>query len=56
MVTPPLATAATYAKADVTIRIWSNQYYSAKYQIAIHSTIRAGSKYEANIRYSPKLN
>ena len=49
--TPPLATAAAYA--EVTIRIQSNRYYSAEYQIAIHPTIRPRSEYEANIRYSP---
>ena len=38
--TPPLAMAAAYAEADVTIHIRSNRYYLAEYRIAIHPTIR----------------
>src|SRR6218665_1461944 len=52
--TPSLAMAAAYAEANVTIRIWSNRYYTAEYRIAINPTIRPRSKYEANIRYNPR--
>jgi len=47
---------AAYKETDVTIRIRSNRYCSAEYRIAVHPTIRPRSEYEANIRYSPKIN
>src|SRR6218665_4042045 len=47
---------AAYKETDVTIRIRPNRYYSAEYRIAVHPTIRPRSEYEANIRYSPRLD
>src|SRR6218665_1701340 len=44
---PVLAMASAYAEVNVTIRIRSNRYYSAEYQIAIHTTIRPQSEYES---------
>jgi len=38
-----------------TIRIRSDRYYLAEYQIAIWFTIRPRSEYEANIRVSPSI-
>src|SRR6218665_54963 len=56
MATPPLAMTAAYKETDVIIRIRPNRYYSAKYRIDVHPTIRPRSEYEANIRYSPTLH
>ena len=48
-----LPVVAGYTKADFTIRILSNCYYSAEYRIAIHPTIRPRSEHGANIWCSP---